>query len=166
MELAERGIVVGFPDGTFRPGETVTRQQFAKMIALTAGYTVSLLTPCDFSDVAARLDAGDPLYPRAYVAACAAEGVIQGKTTSSFDPYDEVLRAQLITMVARAAELPAASQFYQPPFGFFSPDHYPYAAAASEAGLLNGLVGMGPAYNFWLQATRGEVCLLLSKLLR
>ena len=33
VELAERGVVSGYSDGTFHPNETVTRGQFAGMIA-------------------------------------------------------------------------------------------------------------------------------------
>ena len=55
-------------------------------------------------------------YPRAYIAACTAHGVITGKTPYLFAPYDPVTRAQIITMVARAAQLPAASPTYVPPF--------------------------------------------------
>ena len=94
-------------------------------------------------DVEARLDAGDPLYPQAYIAACAAHGVIMGKTPDLFAPYDPVTRAQIVTMVARAAQLPASSPIYVPPFPDFSPDHYPWAVRAAEAGLLDGLREMG-----------------------
>ena len=69
-------------------------------------------------------------------------------------------------MVARAAQLPAPSPTYAPPFPDFGPDHYPWAARAAEAGLLNGLRGMGPDYDFWSEATRGEVCEVLAGLLR
>ena len=61
-------------------------------------------------------------------------------------------------MVARAAQLPASSPIYVPPFPDFSPDHYPWAVRAAEAGLLDGLREMGPDYDFWGEATRGEVC--------
>ena len=78
--LAAQRIVSGYPDGTFRPERMISRQQIAKMLALTAGYRVSSLAPCTFADVGVRLDASDPLYPQAYIAACAAHGVIMGKT--------------------------------------------------------------------------------------
>ncbi len=156
----------GYPDGTFHPERVISRQQIAKMLVLTAGYRVSALAPCGFVDVAARLDASDPLYPRAYIAACVANGVILGKTADLFAPYDPVTRAQIITMVARAAGLPAPSATYVPPFADFSPDHYPWAVRAAEAGLLDGLLGMGSNYDFWSNATRGEVCEVLAQLLR
>jgi len=165
-DLAARGIVSGFEDGSFQPDEWVTRQQFAKMIVLAQGYPVSENDVCSFGDV--QKDAGS-LYPDNYVAVCAAEGVTQGKTSTHFAPYDNMSRAQLITMVARAAglsELPPG----EPPFADFSADHYPWAAKAYQAGLLDGLEefkgGYSGAYDFWDNATRGEVCALLYSLLQ
>ena len=35
--LVNLGIISGFPDGTYKPGEAVTRAQFAKIIAAALG---------------------------------------------------------------------------------------------------------------------------------
>ena len=40
-DLAGRGIITGFEDGSFRPNAPVTRQQFAKMIVKTLGFPVT-----------------------------------------------------------------------------------------------------------------------------
>ena len=36
MDLASRGIVKGFEDGTFKPSQSVTRGQMAKVLAIDA----------------------------------------------------------------------------------------------------------------------------------
>ena len=120
---------------------------------------------CTFKDVDSNLDPNDPRYPSAYIAACAAAGITMGKTADTFCPYDPVTRAQLITMVARAADLPNAPAGFVPPFDNFDPGHYPWAVRAYAAGLLDGLTGIGPYYDFWRNATRAEVCVLLVNLL-
>ena len=163
--LAKRGAVSGYGDGTFGPYNLVTRQQFAKMIVLTLGYSVSPLSASSFTDIVPQLDGGDPFYPGGYIAAAQAAGITEGKTPTTFRPHDHITRAQLITMVARAAKLANPPWDYAPPFDDFSPDHYPWAARAAYAGLLDGLVDMGPGFDFWAPATRAEVCLLLSGLL-
>lgn len=163
--LAARGVVQGYVDGRFGPDDPVTRQQFAKMIVLALGIEVSPMQACGFSDVEPLPETSDPLYPTAYVAACAAAGIVVGKSEDRFYPYDHVTRAQLITMVARAAGLPEPPADYQPVFGDFSRDHYPWARRAAYAGLLDGLAGMSREYNFWGMATRGEVCQLLASLI-
>jgi len=164
-ELAREGVVSGYRDGTFGPERPVTRQQFAKMIMLALDYTVPPVTVSSFCDVKAQPDSIDPLYPVAYVEVCARAGIATGKTDGTFCPWDSITRAQLITMVARAAQLPAAPVGVTAPFGDFSSQHYPWALRAYAAGLLDGFVDMGRDFDFWAPATRAEVCLLLSPLL-
>ncbi|MCL5734596.1 MAG: S-layer homology domain-containing protein [Actinobacteria bacterium] len=164
-DLANRAIISGFPDGTFRPDASLSRQQFAKVIVLTLGLPVSEDDICPFIDVMTSMPSADPLYPDHYVAVCAAQGITLGKTPSSFAPYDSIYRAQLITMVSRAANLGEPPQDYVPPFGVFDATHYPFARKAAYAGLLDGIQGMGPYFAFFHPATRGEVCALLYNLL-
>ena len=40
LDLYERGVVGGFPDGTFKPGNPVNRAQAAKMLLLAAGLEI------------------------------------------------------------------------------------------------------------------------------
>jgi hypothetical protein len=68
-------------------------------------------------------------------------------------------------MVVRAARPLEPPSDYTPPFGNFSATHFSYARTAAYAGLLDGVVGMGPDYDFLLPASRAEVCLLLYALL-
>jgi hypothetical protein len=164
-QIASRGIITGFADGTFRPDTTLTRMQFAKMIVKTLGYSVSASDLCPFADVSQGLDATDPLYPFNYVAVCVARGITQGTTATTFSPGARISRAQLITMVTRAAALAAPPVGYDPPFAAFDPVHYPWARTAAFAGLLDRLQGMGAGYDFWTSASRGECAQLLSSLL-
>lgn len=164
-DLAGRGIIGGFEDGTFRPEAPVTRQQFAKMIVKTLNLPVSEEDICPFTDVMTNMNSTDPLYPDHYVAVCAAHGITVGKTPVNFAPYASITRAQLITMVTRSISLPDPPQDWLPPFAIFDTTHYPFARRAAYAGLLNGLQGVGPDYAFLEPATRGEVCALLYNVL-
>lgn len=160
--LASMGVVNGFSDGLFRPADQIKRQQFAKMITLAAGCTVTEDDTCPFIDV--ERVPGD-LYPYHYVAEAYQCGFTQGTTPVHFSPYRTLTRAQLITMVVRAAELPEPPAAYTPPFGNFSATHYPFARKAAYAGLLDSVSAMGSDYDFLAPATRAEVCLLLYGLL-
>lgn len=164
QEMADRGIVNGYGNGNFGPNDQVLRQHFAKMIALTLDLPAAEYE-CYFTDVDKNLSPTDPLFPDHYIAVCAAWGITTGATDTTFAPYDDMSRAQLITMVARAAELPEPPPNYEPSFGNFDGTHYPWARRAARAGLLDGLLGMGAGYDFWKPATRGEVCQMLSNLL-
>ena len=163
--LASRGIVSGYASGAFGPYDKVTRQQFAKMVVLALGRSVSPVTACSFRDVSITPSGSDSAYPAGYIATCVAEGITLGKTPYTFMPYESITRAQLITMVARAAELQAPPAGYRPEFSNFSDQHYPWAARAAYAGWLDEFRGMGQDFDFWAPATRGEVCLMLAALL-
>ena len=167
-DLMSRGVISGFPDGSFGPDAPVKRQQFAKMIVKSLGLPVSGNETAPFVDVPSGLDPTDPFYPDKYVAVCAAQGITVGKTPTTFAPYDNITRQQLSTMVARAANLSDPPAGYTPPFSssqFYPIEHYQNARKAAWAGLLDGLDGVGPSYGFLSPATRGEVCVLLYNLL-
>ncbi|MBN1630700.1 MAG: S-layer homology domain-containing protein [Thermoleophilia bacterium] len=163
--LAAAGIISGYPDGTFRPGNPVTRQQFTKIIVRTLSLPVSEADVCPFGDVPKDVDPQDPLYPDNYVAVCVAYGITTGMSPTRFAPYDNMTRAQLITMAVRAAHLPEPPVDYKPTFGDFSSDHYPWARKAACAGFLSGLEGMSAGYDFWAPASRGEVAQMIYGLL-
>lgn len=167
-ELTARGIVSGFGDGTFRPGEPVSRQQFAKMIVKTLGLSVTGTEVCPFADVGSGMDLSDPFYPDKYVAVCAARAIAQGYANGTFGPYDHILCQQLISMVARAAALPGPPAGYVTGFlpgQFYPEEHYLNARKAAHAGLLDGLPGVGPSYDFYAPSTRGECAQVLYNLL-
>ena len=161
-EMAARHVVDGYGNGLFGPEDWVKRLQFAKMIVLGMGYPVSEADVCPFADVDKP---SDNLYPDNYIAVAAARGITVGVEPGRFAPWDDISRAQLITMVARSAGLADPPAGYTPPFADFSDTHYPWARKAAYAGLLSGLQGMGAAYDFWAPATRGEVCVVLYNLL-
>jgi subtilisin family serine protease len=163
--LASLGIVSGSDDGLFLPNDTLKRQQFAKIIVLALGYPVTGSEVCPFKDVAAQIG-DDPFYPYSYVAVAYQQGVVKGTDSTHFSPYRSLTRSQMISMVARAADLTEPPAGYTPPFSNFSAEHYPYARQAAYAGLLDGLVGMGPGYRFTSPASRGEMCALLYALLQ
>lgn len=163
-ELADEGIISGFEDGTFRPHAPVSRQQFAKMIVNTLGLTPTGDEVSPFSDVSGTVGT-DPFYPDKYVAVCAAAGITQGYPGGLFKPEEDIRRMQLITMVTRAAQLPKPPLGMKVPFPEFDATHYPFARWAYGSGLLAGLAGMGPDFQFVQPATRGECARLLANLL-
>jgi hypothetical protein len=163
--MAQRSIISGFTDHTFRPDQPVSRQQFAKMIVKTVGLAVTGAEQCPFTDVGGGLY-DDPFYPDKYVAVCASAHITEGKTATTFDPSGNITRQQLIKMVVSAAGLPDPPTDYTPPFqaGQLLPVHFPYARKAAYAGLLEGL-GMGASYDFFASSSRGECAQLLYNLL-
>jgi hypothetical protein len=166
--LAQRGIINGYTDGTFGPGNPVLRQQFAKMIVLSGDYPVSEADVNPFTDV--ENSGPDDLYPDNYVAVAAKHGITVGKTATTFDPYANIVRYQVITMVVRAADNLRPSLLAPPPAGYLGsagwggdPTHGANALRAEYNGLLVGL-NLG-ALSPYGNMSRGEVAQVLHNLL-
>ena len=169
-DLAARGIIGGYTNGAFGPGDPVARQQFAKMIVLSMRLPRSPADVCPFPDVGVA-QGGDPLYPHVYVAVAAARGITKGTGPTTFSPGDDISRAQVITMVVRAVEAEWPGLLVEPPAGFvatwrrdFHSAHGPSARLAEYNGLLAGLplVNLDP----WGAMPRAEVAQVLYNLLR
>ena len=173
-ELAGRGIISGYGDGTFGPGNVVMRKHFAKMIVGVMDLPVS---EDDWQDGNAPFtDCGkdelDDTYPHDYIAVAKAHGLTLGTTGTTFSPDTNISRAQVATMVVRAA---ANSSIALDPVGadyagvfqnYSNATHGDNVKLAEYNGLLGGLVTSGNAIA-WMdgKATRGEVAQILYNLM-
>jgi len=96
------GIVAGGTDGNFDPLRSVTREEAASIVAeaiLTRGFTFpDTVTTAPFPDVAANR------WSAAKIAALQRRGVLAGDPSGLFRPTDTVTRAELMSMLRRAAE--------------------------------------------------------------
>lgn len=166
LALAQAGVVSGKTETEFRPDDPVMRQQFAKMIVLGCEYPASENDLCRFKDVTKSGAAS--LYPDNYVAVCAARGITTGKTSTTFDPYSSITRAQVASMVVRAAEGYKPAAVKDPPAGWkgtlptSDPTHGANIARAEYNGLLAG-IDLG-AFSVKGNATRGEIAQIIANL--
>jgi S-layer homology domain len=166
--LHEAGLVDGYPveGGTeFRPDNPLWRAQFTKMILGALEIPVTEDAWRDeappFSDLLP--DAPDNLYPHDYIAEAARRGITYGTSATTFSPYVNISRVQLITMAVRAARTMKPSALKDPPTGytgslpgFVSPDHAANLRLAEYSGLLAGLSDYGPGWKPWGDASRAE----------
>ena len=175
--LSDLGIITGYPDATFGPHDPVTRQQFAKLIVKLMGYPVTGEEYCPFGDVSQGLSASDPLYPDKYIAVCATLGIARGVDQTHFAPYENISRAQAISMIVRAAtesgvglQSPtdayyagaiANSLFYD----LEDTTHGPNVQIAEMNNLLWGIwPDQGNHWDIYAKATRGEVAQIMWRL--
>ncbi len=169
-DLASRGIISGYTNGNFGPGDPILRQEFAKMIVKTMGIAVDGTEVCPFSDVVVQ-SGDDPFFPSKYVAACAAWKITQGKTVTTFAPYANITRAQLLSMVVRAAakcapgSLRAVPEGWKGQLSYSDPAHGSNLKKAEYNGLLAGIQSLA-GWNTYRSATRGEVAQVLSNLIQ
>lgn len=172
--MQRAGVISGYQVGgnwEFRPTNRVWRAQFAKMIDGALGLPVDELMSSPFTDLGVDIlmpgPGVDNLYPHEYVAAAYWRNITNGLTATTFGPYHDVTRAQVVTMIVRGTKSMRPGLLTEPSLGYlgvlgsFSPVHDPNMRTAEINGLLVGLVGFGPSWDPWLPATRGEVAQLL-----
>lgn len=98
--LNNEGIINGYADGTFKPNNTLTRSQIAKMITLGFELKVSNNQTTQFKDVNAIND----LATRQYIQTLVDYKITTGKNPTTFDPYGHLTRGQLATFLKRAID--------------------------------------------------------------
>lgn len=125
-----RGVVSGFPDGTFRPGQNVTRAEFAKMIAVILGLDANGQSA--FDDV----QAGQ--WYTGYVAAVTKAGIVNGTSATTFEPEKYITRQDAAVMLARVLDYKGKTYPTQSK-GFNDED----AVAAYAKNAVNGLANLG-----------------------
>ncbi len=158
--LVGMGIISGYEDGTFRPDRTISRAEFAAIIAKARGLTLDSQAALTFSDAAAV-----PGWARPAVAAAVQAGIINGYEDNTFRPERQITRAELATMIVRAMKIsPAAS----PALTFSDAGDIPawargYVATAVEKGIIAGR----PDNTFGApdSATRAEAATMVIKML-
>ncbi|MER2049452.1 S-layer homology domain-containing protein [Solibacillus sp. FSL W7-1472] len=99
-DLAERNIIGGYPDGTFKPGNSITRGQAAAIIAKLMKLDMDNIENPGFKDVSAKNG-----YYKA-IAAMAKEGIISGYGDGRYGPNDPIKRGQMASILVKAFDLP------------------------------------------------------------
>ncbi|RIX52785.1 DUF4073 domain-containing protein [Paenibacillus nanensis] len=97
---AERGIVVGFSDGTFRPNAVITRAEMVTLLARAAGLETSGDAKPTFADAA-----DIPTWARAAVAAAEGISLVQGRDGNRFEPFAAATRAEAVFLLMRMLDL-------------------------------------------------------------
>ncbi len=94
--LVSKGVVTGYPDGTFKPETPVTREQFAKMICIAKGLKEYKPATATFKDV--KLSR----WSYVFVEAAAKAGYIKGYPDGTFGPDKNITRQELAVLGVRA----------------------------------------------------------------
>ena len=92
--MKESGIIAGYPDGSFRPEQTVSREEFVKM-AVTASGLYQQGLKCDFSD------AEEGAWYDSYIASAYRAGIVTGMTENTFGIGTDITREDVAVIVYR-----------------------------------------------------------------
>ena len=132
--LCDRGAIQGFEDGSFRPDEIVTREEFVKMLTVYLNLDTDG-AQCSFTDVP------QDSWSYRYIAAAQQMGIVSGVSPDRFGAQEPITRQDVAVILSRAAkELPQKREFD----GFADVDQIADYALESvlrlyEAGLIDGV---------------------------
>ena len=100
----ENGIVGGFEDGSFRPGDSMTREQMAKAIAVytdASGIRLPRVNdaPYEFADEEAVAE-----WAKGYVDILRTSGIVGGDQNGNFNPKNSITRAEAAKIIVNLIE--------------------------------------------------------------
>lgn len=155
------GLVSGYEDGAFRPGNQVTRAEMAAMLARYLGLAPVEEPP--FPDVEGHWAAGS-------IGALVELGLVGGRPgpdgTFAFEPDAPIARGEAVTLLARLLGRTAPSPTWQTQFQDMQ-DHWAHATvgALEELGLVGGYQeAEGMVFQPYGTLTRGEAAVLLMRI--
>jgi len=157
--LAGKSIIKGFDDGTFRPGEGLTRAQAAVLMTRAAGIAPDSTADLPFTDVAADYWAGPS------IATSVKAGYIKGFPDNSFHPEEKLTRAQAAAMVLRLSRQ-SLNKAANAQFNDLNSEHW--AAAAAVTAVASGMMlagSDGRQFQPDQEMTRAEIARALAVLL-
>lgn len=97
-DLTDKGVIVGYPDGTFKPDENVTRAEFATMAIKALGQEhTKIAQPITYTDITPDFWAYDSIQKAVYFDLISSE-----KDGSEFRPADSVSREEATTIAVNA----------------------------------------------------------------
>ncbi|WP_218079476.1 S-layer homology domain-containing protein [Anthocerotibacter panamensis] len=93
--LSQQGVIGGFPDGTFRPNNFITRAQFAAIAAKALNLPTS-------GGGDQFVDVSRGYWASRAIQAVSSSGLVTGFPDGTFRPEDRITRAQALVILAKA----------------------------------------------------------------
>ncbi|NBD24339.1 S-layer homology domain-containing protein [Paenibacillus glycinis] len=163
LALANRMVINGYPDGSFKPESVVTRAEFAAMLNRALGILPKQQASKSFKDVA------NGVWYAPQVNAAVDAGLINGYTDGTFRPNQNITHQEMIVMLVNAFQYDNAGVDLTKTSSTVYPDKLPawakpYYAAAMDKGLLP----TSSAFHFQTgkNTQRQESALLLYQLMK
>ena len=136
QQLSQLGVIAGFPDGSFRPEEPVTRAQFAAMVN-KAFQKTQQRQAINFTDVPSNYWASSAI-EQAYTI-----GFLSGYPRNRFEPNQAIPREQVLVSLANGLEYSASGntestlQYFNDASNIASYARSPIAAATQKQIVVN-----------------------------
>ena len=168
-ELSQAGVIVGYPDGTFKPDDNVTRAEFACMAIRALGQEhTTVAQPVNFTDISQDFWAYDMIQRALYfdLISCPQSGQL-------FRPYDSVSHGESVAVAVNALTTETispqkAKEVLAKVYTDYAnvPDWFLVSAGKAEILNMNvNIPGQPKALNADKPATRAEITVLLKNMM-
>lgn len=136
IQASDQNIFSGYPDGTFRPNEPLTRAMAVSLLYRISGTTGNYTAASQaFRDVNAA-----SYYANA-VGWAKQNGIVAGTTATTFSPDETITREQLAKILYSYTVYRKGDTSYQAPAGFTDFDQIsPYAIPAMCWAVTHGII--------------------------
>ncbi len=152
--LNGQDVISGFPDGEFRPSESITRTQAAAMLVRALNLNTENRPDPGFHDISAKFHAYD------VVATVADEGLMSG-SGGNFRPGETLSRGQMAVILKRAFDL---SGEWDRQFRDIKSDHWAYSAIqALAANRITTGYATDTTFRASLPTTRAQFSVFLAR---
>ena len=101
--LLAKEVLNGYPDGSFKPDQAITRAEFAKLISRLYGYQP--VTTDRFPDTGAN-------WAKTYINSAAAHQIFSAFPDGTFQPNGPVSRAKLTSIITKVLQLATPEEKY------------------------------------------------------
>lgn len=101
MQLITTNAISGYPDGSFKPNNSITRAEFVTI--LVKAFNLKSNNSKVFSDTSYH-------WAKDYISIAASLDIVSGYNAEQFGADDLITREQMAVMVVKAAKLPLASE--------------------------------------------------------
>ncbi|MBE0447062.1 MAG: S-layer homology domain-containing protein [Actinobacteria bacterium] len=153
------GLATGYADGSFRPGNPITRAELTVWISRAYGFKPVL--PGSQGPIFPDIESH---WARSYIEAVGDIGIVSGYPDGTFKPDALVTRAEIAKIIVGAGKLPlypiAQFHFSDVSIGYWA---IPYIEAAREAGIIKGYDGL--VFKPDAHTTRAEATAILVRAL-
>lgn len=145
--LGDLGIVSGYTDNTYRPGNNLTRAEFARMMVSALGKDKEAKA---LSNMSVFSDVKSGSWSAPYINYVASMGIVSGYLDGTYKPNQNITYAECVTILLRCLN------FMENTVGYYWPTNY--VEAAKTEG-----IGAGMNYGAYDAITRGDAAIMIDR---
>jgi len=137
--LAALNLFNGYPDGTFKPDNTITRAELTSILVKAAGYVTPEASVTSEAVAQSFMDVNKDSWAAFYIKKGVDLKYVSGYFDGTFKPSKAITRAEGVLIISKFASLEIPAEVEEGPFYDVFPDHWAASAitAANKSGLLD-----------------------------